>query len=133
MAAAARGRGTPQQRAVRAIETWATRAILGRRLAYALIAEPVAPEIEAERLRYRQAYARVLADVVREGVEAGVFSVRDVDVAATALVGAMAEALVGPLAPDDDSLWDQEPHIIAALVDFCLNALRAEGPRHVDS
>jgi hypothetical protein len=106
---------------------------LGRRLAYALIAEPVAPEIEAERLRYRQAYARVLADVVREGVEAGVFSVRDVDVAATALVGAMAEALVGPLAPDDDSLSDQEPHIIAALVDFCLNALRAEGPRHVDS
>src|SRR6267142_2013286 len=38
------------------VETFARRALAGRRLAWALLAEPVDPVVEAERLAFRRAY-----------------------------------------------------------------------------
>jgi AcrR family transcriptional regulator len=121
--------GTATQRLAAAIRTWATRAIEGRRVAYALIAEPVDPKVEAERLVYRRAYAEVLAELVVAGTESGEFTVADPEVAAAALVGALAEALVGPLAPDDDRLARGSATIINALVDICLRSVGAVPPR----
>ena len=43
------------------VETFARRALRGRRLAWALIAEPVDPAVEAERLIFRRAYRDVFA------------------------------------------------------------------------
>jgi AcrR family transcriptional regulator len=123
MAEAARGAGSPRDRAVTAIDRWASRAIAGRTLAYALIAEPTMPEVEAERLRFREAYADVLAGLIAEGTRDGSFRVRDVRLAAAAVVGALAEALVGPLAPSDAAVEGRE--LVAALVEFCLRALGA--------
>jgi AcrR family transcriptional regulator len=82
-----------------AIETFARRALRGRRLAWALIAEPVDPAVEAERLRYRRAYRDVFAAVLAAGAAAGELDVPDVDLAAAAIVGMAAESLVGPLSP----------------------------------
>ena len=122
------GPGSATARARRAIETWARRAIAGRAMAYALIAEPVLPEIEAERLAYRRAYAEVLTALVLDGVQRGEFTVRDAALTAAALVGAMAEALVGPLAPSDHTLQDRSDAIVEALLEVCLNALGAPAP-----
>jgi AcrR family transcriptional regulator len=131
MAHAAATAGSARQRAVTAIDHWASRAIAGRTLAYALIAEPTMPEVEAERLRFREAYADVLAALIADGVRDGSFCVRDVRLAAAAVVGALAEALVGPLAPSDAAIDRRASEIIAALVDFCLRALGAEPePEH---
>jgi AcrR family transcriptional regulator len=129
MAAAASGPGSPRDRAIVAIDRWASRALEGRTLAYALIAEPTMPEVEAERLRFRRAYADVLSDLIAEGSRDGSFRVRDVRLAAAAVVGALAEALVGPLAPSDAAIGRRAPEIVAALVDFCLRALGAD-PEH---
>ena len=126
MAEAASGPGSPRARAIVAIDRWASRAIEGRTLAYALIAEPTMPEVEAERLRFRRAYADVLADLIAEGTRDGSFRVRDVRLAAAAVVGALAEALVGPLAPSDAAIDRRASEIVAALVDFCLRALGAD-------
>ncbi len=60
MQAAASSAGSCSQRLSLAVTTFITRALRNRRLAYALIAEPVDPQVEAERLNYRRAYARVL-------------------------------------------------------------------------
>jgi AcrR family transcriptional regulator len=108
------------ERLAAAVETFARRALRGRRLAWALLAEPVDPAVEAERLQFRRAYAAVFASALRDGVAAGELPAQDAELTATAMVGAIGEALVGPLSPtapqrDADAL-------IAGLITFCLRA-----------
>jgi AcrR family transcriptional regulator len=107
-----------------AVETFARRALRGRRLAWALLAEPVDPAVEAERLAFRRAYAAGFSDVLRAGIAAGELPAQDVELTAAALVGALGEALVGPLSPvaravDADAL-------VAGLVTFCLRSVTEE-------
>lgn len=78
---------------------FAERALRRRRLAWALLAEPVDPLVDAERLTYRRRYAALVADVLRAAIEAGELPRQDVELTAAALVGGCGEALVGPLAP----------------------------------
>ena len=85
-----------------AVETFARRALRGRRLAWALIAEPVDPAVEAERLVFRRAYRDAFADVIAAGVdERRAAARRTRATSAAALVGAIGEALVGPVSPTD--------------------------------
>ncbi len=89
--------GSIEERVARAVETFAGRALRSPRLAYALIAEPVDPQVEAERLVYRRAYRDIFAQVIADAVDAGDLPPQDPEVSAAAVVGAMAEALVVPL------------------------------------
>ncbi|MGO4631987.1 TetR/AcrR family transcriptional regulator [Streptomyces sp. 2RAF24] len=84
-------------RVVAVIETFATRALKAPRLAYALLAEPVDPAVDAERLVFRRAFRDVFAAVITTGVESGELPPQDPRLTASALVGAGAEALIGPL------------------------------------
>jgi len=83
----------------RAINVFAQRALQGPQLAYALIAEPVDPRVEQERLKYRLAYAEIFEDLIAEGMQRGEFVRQDATISAAALVGMLAEALIGPLFP----------------------------------
>src|SRR5581483_8014914 len=89
--------------AVRRLETvltrFAERALRNPRLAWALIAEPVDPRVDAERLAYRERYAAVIAESLTEGIAAGELPEQNVALTAAALVGGCGEALVGPLSP----------------------------------
>ncbi|MFF5215906.1 TetR/AcrR family transcriptional regulator [Micromonospora sp. NPDC000442] len=80
------------------IETFAGRALRSPRLAYALLAEPVDPAVEAQRLVFRRAHAALLAGYIADGVTAGELPAQNPELASTAVVGALAEAMVGPLA-----------------------------------
>src|SRR3954453_10114223 len=60
--------GTATERIAVGVETFARRALRGRRLAWALLAEPVDPAVEEERLVFRRAYAEVFASALRAGV-----------------------------------------------------------------
>ena len=113
----------PRRKLETAIRTFALRALKGRRLAYAVIVEPVDPEVEKVRLDYRAQLAACLARILREGADAGAFSSRlEPAIAAACIVGAFMEALVGPLAltSDEDGRTDEE--LVAHLVEFCLGA-----------
>ena len=79
--------------------TFAARALRNRRLAWALIAEPVDRAVDAERLAYRARYAALIAAGVRAGVACGELPAQDPALTAAALVGGCGEALVGPLSP----------------------------------
>src|SRR5919198_3165924 len=68
--AAAAAEGGAAARIDAAVETFARRALRGRRLAWALIAEPVDPAVEAERLVFRRAYRDVLVGVIEAGIAA---------------------------------------------------------------
>lgn len=118
------GEGAPPQRLLNAIEAFAARAIRGRRLAYALIAEPVDPLVDAERLRYRHAYAEIFEQLVAEGIRTGDFPPQLPSVSAAALVGVIAEALVGPLTWQDGAPPAIEPaELIRSIQAFCLRAV----------
>lgn len=92
--------GSASQRLADVIHAFSTRAIRSRRLAYALIAEPCEPKIDAARLKYRAAVSDQIARVIGDGIMSGEFIAVDENIAAACITGAFMEALVGPLAPD---------------------------------
>jgi AcrR family transcriptional regulator len=81
------------------LATFAQRALRNPRLAWALIAEPVDPRVDAERISYRARYAELIAAGLQAGIAAGELPAQNVDLTAAALVGGCGEALVGPLSP----------------------------------
>ena len=99
MSAAAAGPGPAVERIAAGVETFARRALRGRRLAWALLAEPVDPAVEAERLVFRRAYRDAFTAAVADGIDCGELPEQDAELTAAALVGAIGEALVGPLSP----------------------------------
>src|SRR5215470_11963352 len=106
-----------------AITTFAARALHQRRLAWAVIAEPVDPVINALRVSSRQALVAEVERRVAAAVRAGRVPEQDVRLSASALVGALIEGLIGPLAPD-------APNNVAtreAVQAITLLALRAVG------
>lgn len=104
------------------IRTYATGALGNRRLAWALVYEPVDALVDAERLTYRRRYRDGMAELLREGVRAGAIPEQDVELAAAAVVGAIAEALVGPLSPVAGAT-PPDAEIIAAIIAFCRRAV----------
>ena len=121
--------GPAAERVAVGIEAFARRALRGRRLAWALLAEPVDPAVEAERLHFRHSYRDLMAEVVAEGIEAGEFPAQDVDATAAALIGAVGEAMVGPLSPTTNG--GDPDALIASLINFCTRAI-GEEPTDVD-
>ena len=82
-----------------ALATFAARALANRGLAFALIAEPVEPEVNAARLAYRSALAGAFETLIRAALAGGPLPDQDAGFAARVLIGAMTEGLIGPLAP----------------------------------
>jgi AcrR family transcriptional regulator len=124
MGAALTAPGSAAARIAAAIEIFAERAMRGRRLAWALLAEPIDPGVEAERLAFRRAYRDQLAAALREGIAAGELPPQDPEATAAALVGAIGEALIGPLSPTAAG-GDAGP-AIASLTGFCTRAIGKE-------
>jgi AcrR family transcriptional regulator len=121
MATIASDEDTPaRDRLARAAEAFARRALAEPRRAYALLAEPVDPAVENERLIFRRGYRDVFARTINEGVESGELPPQDAETVAAALVGALGEALVGPLSPGPHGHHES---LIATLVQFSLNAI----------
>ena len=114
--------GSVAERVAAGAEAFARRALAGRTLAYALLAEPVDPAVEAERLEFRRGYRDVFARVLRDGVESGELRTHDTETLAAALVGGLGEALVGPLSPASNGRGSHEA-LIASLVQFTVEAL----------
>jgi AcrR family transcriptional regulator len=115
--------GSPTQKIRDAVRTFAARAMRGRRLAYGLIFEPIDPEVESTRLKYRRAIAQVFAGIIREGIASGEFRDQDVDVASACVVGAFMEGLIGSLAPDTAGAKARADEIAREIANLCLAAV----------
>ena len=110
------------------VATFARRALRRRRLAWALVYEPVDPLVDAERLVYRREYCRHMAALLRAGIVAGEIPDQNAELSAAAVVGAIAESLVGPLSPVAGQIGSDED-LIATLVRFCRRSVgAADGP-----
>jgi AcrR family transcriptional regulator len=121
--------GPAAQRLVDAIFAFTWRAIRGRRLACALIAEPCEPEIDRARLRYRAALAGQLCRLIQQGIDAGEFIAVDPRLAASCVTGAFMEALVGPLTGDDGAGADARARARAIAAVAARMVFRQAAPR----
>jgi len=102
MKAAAAAAPGPLSALAASIATFAARSLAARRLAWAVIAEPVDAEVDAMRLDFRQSLAAELELRIRAAIDRKLLPEQDARVAAPALVGALMEGLLGPLAPMHD-------------------------------
>ncbi len=124
-AATRAGDGAPATERLQAVlTTFARRALRNPRLAWALIAEPVDPLVDAERIAYRARYAELIADGLAAGISGGELPSQDVRLTAAALVGGCGEALVGPLSSPAVDAPDAE-RIVEALRTFVGRAVGA--------
>lgn len=110
--------GTALERTAAVIETFAGRALKYPRRAYTLLVEPVDPTIDELRMEFRLAFRDVLAEAITAGVANAELPPQNATVVAAALVGAIGEALVGPL-----SAAAADPDTLPTLVEFAHRAV----------
>ena len=105
-----------------AISTFAARALAERRLVWAVIGEPVEPQVDAMRLDFRQSLAGEFAARITAAIAGGHLLEQDAGVAAPAIVGALMEGLLSPLAPQHADAAAARAAVQSATV-FALRAL----------
>ncbi|MBZ2169247.1 MULTISPECIES: TetR/AcrR family transcriptional regulator [Marinobacter] len=111
-----------------ALRQFAERAIRGPVMAWSLIAEPVDPKVEEERLKYRRAYAALFEGAIREGIQNQCIPDQDASQSSTCLVGAIAESLVGPLSPAQADgnvsiAAEDKDRLVNSIIRFCMQGL----------
>src|SRR5215470_9854393 len=114
----------PSSALAAAVSTVAVHVLSQRKLAWGILAEPVDVDVTASRLASRREIAGEIASRIDAAVKAGHLPAQDTQLAATALLGALHEALVGPLAPDN---LDDPGKMRDAVQSVTLLALRAVG------
>jgi AcrR family transcriptional regulator len=124
VAAVAKADGSATSRLADAVRVFADRAVRARRLAWAMLAEPSEPEVDAARLTYRRAFAEVFEELIRVGIRSGEFPAQNAAASAACVMGALSEGLIGPLAPEVPDLADARA-LIDAIIRFCLQAVSA--------
>jgi AcrR family transcriptional regulator len=110
------------ERLAEATEVLARRALASPTLAYAQIAEPVEQEVEAERLVLRRGYRDAIARILEDGIERGELEPHDTQTYGAAILGAISEALVGPLSDPHPREHDT---LVASLVQFTTGRVSA--------
>jgi AcrR family transcriptional regulator len=128
VAAVAQSDGPAAARLADAVRVFALRALAVPRLAYAMMAEPAEPEVDAQRLVYHRAFADVFEALIEDGIRRGEFPPQqNARTAAACVMGALNQGLVGPLAPDvRPQKGDPDTTtLVEAIVAFCLQAVAA--------
>ncbi len=114
----------PSSALAAAVTTVAVHIVSHRKLAWGIIAEPVDVDVSASRLACRREIAGEIESRIAAAVRAGHLPAQDTVLAATALIGALHESLVGPLAPTN---LDDPVKLRDAVQTATLLALRAVG------
>lgn len=112
-----------------ALNVFAQRALRAPTLAWALIAEPVEAAVDQQRLQFRQQYAELFATSIQRGIDNQQLPAQNAQLSSTAIVGAIAEALIGPLAQVSRHTEANTPQpsttVVDDIVQFCLRGLLA--------
>jgi AcrR family transcriptional regulator len=85
------------------LASFAARALQRRRLIWAVTAEPVDADVDTLRLDFRQSLAAEFEQRIRAALAGRHLPDQDARVSAPAIVGALLEGLVGPMAPSPDN------------------------------
>jgi len=110
-----------------AVAIFVDRALRGEGLAYAVIAEPMDPDVDQVRLEARAALAAVFAGLIEEGIGSGEFADQDPQVRGAAVVGAFLEGIVAPLAERGVRPPDRKA-VSGEIARFCQAAIAGRPP-----
>ncbi|MEM9122245.1 MAG: TetR/AcrR family transcriptional regulator [Pseudomonadota bacterium] len=121
----AKGDEPPLERLTTAIDTFTRRAIRGRVQAYAMIGEPVAPEVEANRQRHRRLLAGLLETIIRDGMDDGAFATQDPVCSSACILGALNETMIMRLEPEAITAPNQGSKLREEVRHFCLRAVQS--------
>lgn len=113
----------PLSALVAAITTFAARTLRHRRLAWAVVAEPVEGDVETARLAYRRALTAEFQTRIATAIGTGHLPEQDARFAAPALVGVLLEGLLGPIAPEIVKDPRQLRYAVEAIALFALRGL----------
>lgn len=104
-----------------AVTVFSERAFRSKKLAYALIAEPVDPEVEDVRLRYRAAIGAVIEEILTAGQKNKTLDCYDKATASVCIVGAFMEGVIaGPCTQGHEKSDGDLAASIAQIADFCV-------------
>lgn len=120
--AAEPGRSAPD-RISDCVIAFVDRALRGDNLAYAVIVEPMDPEIDQVRLEARAALAGLFGMLIEEGIAAGELPAQDAGVRGAAIVGAYLEGMVALLADRAEHPPDRAA-VATELARFCTGGVR---------
>jgi AcrR family transcriptional regulator len=101
------------------VEVFAQRSLRSGGLAYAVIVEPMDPEVDQVRLDARRELALLFAGLIDEGIRAGDLPMQNSYAGGAAIIGAVLEGLVRPL---QDGALDPDD-LVAQLRAFCVRAV----------
>lgn len=110
-----------------AVATFVDRALRGDGLSYAVIVEPMDPDVDRVRLEARAALAAAFAAVVEQGIGSGELAEQDARLRGAAVVGAFLEGVVAPLAAGQVDA-EQRAHVSREIAAFCQNAVTGSAP-----
>ncbi len=114
---------SPTDQLKAAVETFSTRALAGPHSAYAYIAEPSDPEVEAARILLRRKFHSVFEDILIAGIKSGEFPQQQAGISAACIVGAFTEALIRPVAEEEASKQEKDQEMLTnSISNFCLRA-----------
>jgi AcrR family transcriptional regulator len=114
----------PSSALAAAVTTVAVHVVSHRKLHWGILAEPVDVDVPETRLISRREIAGEIEIRIEAAVRAGHLPAQDTALAATALLGALHESLIGPLAPDN---LEDPARLRDAVQTVTLLALRAVG------
>lgn len=110
--------GEPVDALIAAVRTFAKRALKAQKLAYALLAEPVDPLVEAERLHFRSAYTDLFASGISQCIDEGLLPKQNPQVTGAGIVGAISDVLIAPLGKGH-----ADPDVVPEIESFVRRAL----------
>jgi hypothetical protein len=100
-----------------------------RRLARAVLSEPADADIAQARAVYRQALADEWQSRIAAAIRAGHLPQQDIVLSSVALVGALLEGVLGPLAPDSGESPARTREAVQLLTLLALRALGVNDAR----
>ncbi len=106
-----------------ALATFGARALRNRKLAWAVIAEPVDTDTDVVRQQYRRDLSAEIEERIQAAISGGHLPEQDAGLAASALVGALLEGLIGPLAPEGTEDTARAREAVQKLTLFALRGL----------
>ena len=105
------------------IATIAARIVSDRRLSWAVMAEPVDVDVTAARIASRRELVAEIAFRIDAAIRGGHLPAQDAILSANAVLGALYEGLIGPMAPDDTRDAARTREAVQTLALFALRAV----------
>ena len=124
MHAAGEGSGSWLERFDLVLGTYVETTLANRRLSWALVYEPVAPELDADRLAYRRRFRAEMAELLGAAIAAGELPAQDAELSAAAVVGAISEALLN-LDPGAAGDGRDDELLRRGVIELCRRAIGA--------